>query len=110
MARTPKRLFGPAQLTGAAATKYTVPALTKTVIRHIHVVNPGAAVTLTMSIGVDGAATRIFDALTIPANSAGLVPYPFVNFIMDAAEVLQAFASVTLQLVLTIDGDEISLG
>lgn len=110
MPATAKRLFGPAQLTNAAATKYTVPALTKTKIRHIHVVNPGAAVTLTMSIGADAAGTRIYDALPIPANAAGLVPYPFVYFVMDAAEILQAFASVTTQLVLTIDGEEITLG
>ena len=110
MPRTPKRLFGPAQLTNAAATKYTVPAGTKTRITHIHVENPGAAVTLTMSIGADAAATRIYDALAIPANSQGLVPYPYVNFVLEAAEILQAFCSVTLQLVVTIDGDEYTLG
>lgn len=110
MARTPKRLFGPAQLTNAAATKYTCPAGTKAIIRHIHVENPGAGVTLTMSIGADAAGTRIYDALPIPAGSQGLVPYPFVNFVLEAAEILQAFASVTLQLVVTIDGDELTLG
>lgn len=107
MARTPKRLSGPTQLTNAAVTKYTVPALTKTILRHIHVVNPGAAITFTASIGADAAAVRIFDAVTIPANSAN--DY-FCYYVLDAAEVVQALASVTLQLVLTLNGDEITLG
>lgn len=107
MARIPKRLFGPAQLTNAAATKYTVPAATKTILRHIHIENPGAAVTLTMSIGADAAGTRIFDAYPIGATT---VFDHFCYYVMDIAEVLQAFASVTTQLVLTVDGDEIILG
>jgi hypothetical protein len=110
MPTTRKRLFGPAQLTNAAATKYTVPPLTKARITHIHVENPGAATTLTMSIGADAAGTRIFDALAIPAGAQGTVPYPWVNFVMEAAEILQAYAGNTLQLTLTIDGEEITLG
>ena|SRR5712671_3363755 len=110
MPRTPKRLFGPAQLTNAAATKYTVPAGTKTCIRHFHVENPGAQVTLTASIGADAAGTRIYDAIVVPANSQGLVPYPFVEFWLEAAEILQVYASVASQLVLTVDGDEYTLG
>lgn len=109
MARTLKRLFGPALLTNAAATKYTVPAGTVAEIRHIHVNNPGAPITLTMSIGADAAGTRIYDALLIPTG-AGQVPYPWVQFVMVAAEVLQAFGSVTNQLTLTIDGYEYTLG
>ena len=108
MARIPKRLYGPAQLTNAAATKYTVPALTKTIIRHIHVENPSAAaVTLTISIGADAAATRLFDAYSI---AAGTVLDHFCYYIMDVAEILQALAGTTLVLVITIDGDEIVLG
>lgn len=107
MARTPKRLSGPTQLTNAAVTKYTVPALTKTIIRHIHIENPGAGVTLTMSIGADAAGTRIFDAFPIGANA---VFDHFCYYVMEAAEILQALASVTTQLVLTVDGDELTLG
>lgn len=107
MARIPKRLFGPAQITNAAATKYTVPALTKTVIRHIHIVNPGAAITLTASIGADAAGTRIFDAEPIGANK---VDSRFGYWVMDAAEILQMYGSVTNQLVVTVFGDEIVLG
>lgn len=104
MAQTPKRLSGPAQLTGAAATLYTVPAATKTVIRYIHVSNPsGSAVALTMSIGADAAAVRIFDALSIAADSAQDF---FVYHVLEAAEILQAFAGTASVLVVTVDGEE----
>jgi hypothetical protein len=101
-----KRMHGPAQVSGVAATKYTVPANRRGIVRHIHIANPGAAVTFTMSIGADVAGTRIFDAVTIPANSAN--DY-FCKYVLEAAEIIQAFASVASQLVLTIDGDEVVL-
>ena len=114
MARTPTRLSGPALVSNAAATKYTVPALTKTIIRHIHVQNPsGSAVTFTMSIGTDAAGTRLLDAFSIPAAAAGVtasvVDY-FCYYVIDAAEIVQAFAGTNNILTLTIDGDQITLG
>ena len=114
MARTPLRLSGPGQLTNAAVTKYTVPAVTKTIVRHIHVENPsGSAVTFTMSIGADAAGTRIFDAYSIPAAAAGVTNSVFDHYcyyVLEAAEIIQAFAGTTLVLVLTIDGDQLTLG
>lgn len=108
MARIPKRLAGPAQVSNAAATKYTVPALTKTIVRHVHIENPsGAAVTFTMSIGADAAATRLFDAYSI---GAGAVLDHFCYYVLDVAEIIQAFAGTNNILTLTIDGDEIVLG
>lgn len=108
MARIPKRLHGPAQVSNAAATKYTVPSVTKTVVRRIHVQNPsGSPVTFTLSIGTDAAAVRLFDAYAIPAN--GLLDY-FGPHTLDAAEIIQALAGTNNVLVLTIDGDEIVLG
>lgn len=108
MPRIAKRLHGPALVTNAAATKYTVPALTKTIIRHIHVQNPsGATVTFTMSIGADAAATRIFDAYSL---AAGQVLDHFCYYILEATEVIQAFAGTNNILTLTIDGDESILG
>lgn len=98
-----RRLSGPSQLTNAAVTKYTVGAGVRGIIRHIHIMNPGAAINLTMSIGADAAGTRIFDARAIPANSEF---DHFCYYVLAAAEILQAFASVTTQLVLTVDGDE----
>lgn len=108
MPRIAKRLAGPAQVSNAAATKYTVPAVTKTIIRHIHVQNPsGAAVTFTASIGADAAATRIFDAYSI---AAGAVFDHFCYYVLEATEIFQAFAGTNNILTLTIDGDESVLG
>lgn len=108
MARIPTRLHGPALVTNAAATKYTVPALTKTVVRHIHVSNPtGGAVTFTLSIGADAAATRIFDAYSI---AAGSVLDHFGIYVLSVGEIIQALSGTNNVLTLTIDGDEIVLG
>jgi hypothetical protein len=108
MARIAKRLSGPALVSNAAATKYTVPALTKTIIRHIHISNPSAAaVTFTLSIGADAAAVRLFDAYTIAAYT---VLDHFCYYIVDVAEIVQGLAGTNNILTLTIDGDEIVLG
>lgn len=105
MARTPKRLAGPAQISNTAATKYTVPSNTKTVVRHIHVSNPsGSPVNLTLSIGTDAAGVRLFDAYPI---AAGAVLDHYCYHVLDAAEIIQAFGSTTNVLVLTVNGDEI---
>lgn len=114
MARTPKRLAGPAQVSNAAATKYTVPASTKTIIRELHVQNPsGSPVTFTVSIGADAAGTRLYDSYSIPAAAAGVtgnVLPLFVYWILEAGEILQAFAGTNNILTLTIFGDEYTLG
>ena len=108
MARIAKRLAGPAQVSNGALTKYTVPALTKTIIRHIHVENPsGSAVTFTLSIGADAAATRLFDAYSI---GAGTIFDHFCYYVVDVGEIIQALAGTNNILTLTIDGDEIILG
>ena len=108
MARTPKRLAGPLQVSNAATTRYTVPASTKTIVRHIHVSNPsGSAVTFTLTIGADAAAVRLFDAYSIAANT---VLDHFCYYVVDAAEVMQTNAGTNNILVFTMDGDEITLG
>ena len=108
MARIAKRLAGPALVSNAAATKYTVPALTKTIVRHVHIQNPsGSAVTFTMSIGADAAAVRLFDAYSI---AAGTVLDHFCYYVIEVAEIIQALAGTNNILTLTIDGDEIVLG
>jgi hypothetical protein len=108
MARIPTRLHGPALVPNAAATIYTVPALTKTIVRYIHVQNPtGAAVTFTLSIGADAAGTRIYDAISIPAGTAF---ERFCYHVLSVGEILQRFAGTNNVMTLTIDGDEIVLG
>jgi len=99
-----KRLFGPAQLTAAAATKYTTPAGKKALIRCFHFYNADtSARTVTLSIGADAAGTRLLDAYSIPAGSV----YDLWGYYeLDAAEIIQALADVTLKVTLTIQGDE----
>lgn len=102
--RIAKRMAGPAQVSNAAATKYTVAAGRRGIIRHIHVQNPsGSAVTFTASIGADAAGTRIFDAFSLGANA---ILDHFCYYVLEAAEIFQAFAGTNNILTLTIDGDE----
>jgi len=108
MTGTPRRVHGPAQVSNAAATKYTVPTGVKAWTRHIHVQNPsGSAVTFTLSIGTDAAATRIYDAFSI---AAGAHENYFGRHTLAAAEIIQAFAGTNNVLVLTIDVDEAIVG
>jgi hypothetical protein len=102
--RIAKRMHGPAQVSNAAATKYTVGANRRGIVRHIHVQNPsGSPVTFTLSIGADAAAARIFDAKSI---AAGEVLDHFCYYVLEAAEIIQALAGTLNVLTLTIDGDE----
>lgn len=105
MAQTVVRMAGPALVTNAAATKYTVPAGTKAKIQNIHVSNPGggSAATFTCSIGADAAGTRIIDAVSIPAGSVFDMYGPFY---LAAAETIQALSGTNNVLTLTIDGIE----
>ena len=106
MARTLKRLAGPVSISGAAATRYTVPASTTAVIRHMHFDNTTAgALTITVSIGADAAATELFTTFSIAANS---VLDHFCLYVLTAAEILQAGASGAITM--TVDGEEITLG
>lgn len=114
MARIPKRLYGPALIATGPATVYTVPALTKTIVRQIHINNPSASpVTLTISIGTDGTGTRLATTYSIPAAAAGVtnsIQDWFWYQIMDAAEILTLSAGTNNILNITINGDEIVLG
>ena len=114
MPRTAKRLYGPAQIATGPATVYTVPALTKTIIRHIHLQNPsGSPVTFTLSIGADAAGTRLWATYSIPAAAAGVtdsVRDIFLYQIVDAAEIVTLSAGTNNILTITINGDEITLG
>jgi hypothetical protein len=114
MPRTPKRLVGPALIATGPTTVYTVPALTKTILRHIHIQNPSASpVTYTISIGADAAGTRLFQTFSIPAAAAGVTDSVRDHFwyqVMDAAEILTVSAGTNNVLTITISGDEFTLG
>ena len=114
MARIPKRLYGPALIATGPTTVYTVPALTKTIIRTIQISNPSASpVTFTLSIGADAAGTRLWSTYSIPAAAAGVtdsVRIIALYQVMDAAEILTLSAGTNNILVIVINGDEIVLG
>jgi hypothetical protein len=102
--RIAKRMAGPALITNAAATKYTVGSNRRGIVRHVHVENPsGSSVTFTMSIGADAAGTRLFDAYSI---AGGSVLDHYCYYVLEAAEIIQALAGTTNVMTLTIDGDE----
>lgn len=111
MPRTPKLLVGPQAFAAATTVVYTAPALTKTVVRQIHVSNPtGGAVTVTVQIdkdaGGDAAAERILDAYSV---AAGAVYDAFCYYPIDTPGTIRAHASST-SAVLTIAGDEYTPG
>lgn len=104
-----KRLAGPQQLASSAADLYTVPAGTRTQIRHFHISNPsGADVDATLSVGTDAAGTRILDAHPIPANSIYSPRRP-AEYTLEAGEKIQGWASTGSTLVIEIDGVEETL-
>lgn len=114
MARTPKRLVGPVAIATGPATIYTTPAATKTIVKHIHVQNPsGSIVTFTLTIGADAAGKRLYDAFSIPAAGAGVTTNVidiWTYEVLEATEVIQAASGTNNILVITIDGDELTLG
>jgi hypothetical protein len=106
MADTAKRFYGPALLSNAAATKYTVPSGAIDILRSIHVTNTGGAdATLTISIGTDAAGTRIVDALNIKTHDTVELN---VFIPLSASEIIQAFSGTNNVLNLTLSGVEIS--
>lgn len=109
MPKINKRLYGPAQLGSTTATRYTVPASTRAVIRQITVINPegGSTRTYTFGIGADAAATRIRDAKTIAAGVEHVIYGPFT---LEAAEIFVAHASAASALVMVVDGEEQTIG
>lgn len=108
MAKEFKRLAGPAQLSGSAATKYTapsyVPSTLATIIRKIHLYNADTvARAVTVSIGADAAGTRILDAYSMAAGS--YLPL-FGPWTLKTGEILQAFADSANKVTITVDGEE----
>lgn len=105
MALVKKLLYGPAQLTASAATKYTAPSRTPgAVIDQIILYNAdSSARTVTVSIGTDAAGTRIRDAYSMPAGSVHTIYGPIT---LGSGVIVQALADVTLKVTMTIDGRE----
>lgn len=106
MADTAKRLFGPAVLSAAAATTYTVPGATTTAVRNIHVVvTDGSAHTFYFSIGADAVGTRLYSAQPIFPD----IPFDWNGFIvLAAAEIIQAYADAATGVTMECSGVEIT--
>lgn len=99
-----KRFYGPAQLSDSAADLYTVPAATVARVMGIHASNPsGSPVDLTLSIGADGTATRIYDGYSLGADKTLDDHSPYE---LAAGEKIQGFASSAATVNLTITGWE----
>jgi len=115
-AKIPKRLAGPAQLSGTAATLYTAPnpsslptgMLAKALVKHIHLMNSDTVARLvTISVTTDGATKRLLDAVSIAAG-ATRDDYPYLP--LEANEVIQGFADVASKVTYIIGGDEMITG
>lgn len=102
--RTYKRFFGPALLTSSAADLYTVPSGRRSRVLGIHASNPTASpVDLTLSIGTDAVATRVYDDFEVAADS---VETSFDPYDMASGEKIQGLAGTTGVMNLTITGYE----
>src|SRR5215207_1490726 len=90
MADTAIRLAGPVGLGTSAATLYTVPGATTTILRSAHVANTtGADRTFRLSIGTDGAGKRLFYDQLVPVGDS----FDWSGFVvLTAGEVVQGLA------------------
>ena len=106
MADTASRLYGPTQLGTGAATIYTSPASTTTIVRHMVAVNTATvAAKLTISIGADAAGTRIVPTITLAPGTT----FEIKGFIvLAAADILQAYSDTASAITLTVNGVKIT--
>lgn len=90
----------------SAATLYTVPAATSTIVKHIRVANP-TATDRTIKLWHDGTADAqvILPAVTVQAG--GWAEFDGV-ILMEAADTLSGQASAATALTVTIYGDEVT--
>jgi len=111
MTVSPKKLFTPAQLTASAATYYTCPNNSKTVLKKVTLTNDGSAPeTVTIYLVENGGsegATNI--ALKEKAIGAGetLEVYELEGHIMNAGDFIRALASTASKVSFHASGVEI---
>lgn len=104
MPDTAERLAGPIAGTGVAATLYTVPASTTTIVRAIHITNTAAtAATFDLSIGADAVGTRFWSDESIPGTRS----LDWSGFLVLATtETLRWIAPTTMTI--TVSGVEVT--
>lgn len=99
-----KRFYGPAQPGTSAGDLFTVGGGKQAHVRSITVANTTAiAATVTVSIGADGASTRILDAVAVPPFGTLLLNG---YWYLDAAEKMQGKQGTSSALTVTISGVE----
>jgi len=111
MARTAKVLNAGTQLTTSAATYYTAPALTTTVIQSVVLTNTtGGAVTATVHLVTSGgtatASNMVLSARSLVAGETYLVP-ACAGAVLGPAGTLQALASANTSISLMASGTEV---
>jgi len=109
---TPQRLITPVQLSGSAATVYTVPASTTTQINEIILTNDTtSAVTCTLYLvesgGSAGVTNLLLNAKNIPTDGSPLI-YDFSQLFMNAGDTVQALGSAANQVGIHITGVELT--
>lgn len=111
---TPKKLFAPAQLTNAAATYYTVPGNTRTIIKKLTFTNPvssAAARLVTVYLIPSGGSAS--DTTTITSQKAVAIGqswecFEAENHILNPGDFLQAFADAGTDVTIMGSGLEVT--
>lgn len=98
-------------LTTSAATYYTTPLATSTLIKKVTFTNTSAStVTVTMylvpSAGTAGAANTIISAVPISANNT-YEAYPAENMVLATGDFVQALCSAATSVTLMMSGIQI---
>lgn len=111
MPATPKK-YGPAYIANSATNIITDPGSTiKHVIRHIHVVNRGAASTFSLYIGATGGSaggTEIMGGTRAIAANAVVNEYYPAGLTLENTQFLTGIAADASRLVITILYDTIA--
>lgn len=111
MTVTPKKLFTPAQLTTSAATYYTAPASTKTVLKKATLTNnnttPETVTIYLVETGGTAGVTNIIlkDKAIGPGETYEV--YEMEGHIMNAGDFVRALASTASQVTFHLSGVEI---
>lgn len=107
MTDTAVRLIGPLTLSNVAATLYTVPANTTTVLRHaVFSKDSSGNAEVWLSFGVDGSTTRVISGTTV-FGEGGVLDWSGFQ-VLEAGEVIQARCSVDAVVNLTVSGVEVT--
>lgn len=100
------KVLSQTQLPNAAAAQYTVPGATSAIVRSIVLVNTSASpVIVSLFVNGSGAANKILDAYSIPANTR-----VELNAVMTlaATNTIQGVAGTAAVVTMSVFGLEIS--